>query len=83
MLLYFLVALWAGTWPIGRIEHEDLLYEVSCYRRETLGDRVLELCDLLEGLVLVGPFERWAACQQLVDDAAPRPDVGPGLRISS
>lgn len=58
--------------------HQQALDKVASLRVKAVRERVLERLDLLEGQVLGLAAKRRGAGDELVEDAAERPEVGPG-----
>lgn len=58
--------------------YQKSLNEVLRVGVEPVRERVLERLNLLEGQVLRSASERWRASEELEEDAAECPKVGPG-----
>eukprot|EP01137_Pigoraptor_chileana_P029788 Opistho-2@15452 len=65
-----------GTESLVGIEYQQLFDEVLSGRWKSIGNGILELCDLLEDLVFVSGAKRRPPREQLVDDAPERPQIG-------
>lgn len=58
------------------VKDEQALDQASGIERKLICKGVLQVQNLLEGQVIIGGFERRAACEQLEDDTPKSPEVG-------